>query len=184
VKEAIRGSEPGQLVGRLVVDRIPHLFGNNLEAYRDWREDVARALGVDPCNVFVVGSACVGCSINPYKDWKAFTDDSDVDVAVISSYHFDIAWRAMRQLKRVEVNGAEWRAIEEHRTRYIYWGCIATDRILGRMPFGKEWLDAATHAASLSPTLNRVINFRVYRDVASLRDYTVNNLRGLKAEMI
>jgi hypothetical protein len=184
VKQAVRDSEPSALVGRLIIDRVPVVFDGDADAYRDWREEMASRLSVDPCNVFVVGSACVGCSVSPYKDWNPFGPHSDVDIAVISSYHFDLAWRTMRQFRRADLNGAEWREIEFHRTNYIYWGCIATDKILGRMPFAKEWLEAATLAASLGPTANREINFRVYRDVGSLRDYTINGLRRIKAEML
>jgi len=184
VKEAIRTSDPEALVGRLVVDRIPHVFADDPVAYRDWRETLSRPLGVDPCNLFVVGSSFVGCSINPYKDWKLFDDQSDVDVAVISSRHFDLAWRMMRLTKRADVSGREWKAIEEHRTRLIYWGCVATDQILGRLPFAQDWLSAASQASATPPTEGREVNFRVYRDATSLRDYTINGLRQLKAELL
>ena len=163
---------------------MPYVFADDTVAYRQWREAIAPLLGVDPCNLFVVGSGGVGCSLNPYNDWKTFGQDSDIDLAVISSYHFDVAWRVMRLTKRGEVSGKVWREIEKHRTNYIYWGCIATDKILGHLPFAKEWLDAATAAATQTATSNRDVNFRIYRDVASLRDYTVNGLRTLKAELL
>jgi hypothetical protein len=105
---------------------VPAIFNNDANAYRLWREALAKPLGVDPCNLFIVGSACVGCSVNPYKDWNAFDAESDVDIAVISSHHFDLAWRTMRLSRRADVTGDEWREIEFHRKGYIYWGCIAT----------------------------------------------------------
>lgn len=184
LKAQIAAGKPAELVGTLVIDRVPYIFEGDAIAYRGWREALGPSLGVDPCNLFVVGSAGVGCSLNPYKDWKAFDAKSDVDVAVISSYHFDIAWRIMRLTKRGDVAGRVWEAIEKHRTNYIYWGCITTDRILGHLPFAKEWLEAAATAASLYPTQDRDIKYRIYRDVASLRDYTVNGLKTLKADLV
>lgn len=184
LKERIAGSAPSELVGEMVIDRVPFVFNGDQVAYRRWRESVAPILGVDPCNIFIVGSAGVGCSLNPYKDWKIFDDNSDIDIAVISSYHFDVAWRMMRLTRRADVSGAIWQEIERHRTNYIYWGCIATDKILGGLPFAKDWLAAASFISGDSVTINREVKFRIYRDVSSLRDYTFNGLRGLKADLV
>jgi len=54
------------------------------------------------------------------------TNRSDIDVAVVSHYHFTVAWRYLRQTlsgERVSTNvriAWEW-----HVKRYIYWGTIA-----------------------------------------------------------
>lgn len=90
----------------------------------------------------------------------------------------------MRHVKRGDVTGPVWSAIEKHRTNYIYWGCIAVDKIIGKLPFAKEWLDASNVAAAQPNTENRDIKFRIYRDVASLRDYTTKSIKDLKVELI
>jgi|SRR5579884_846990 len=79
-----------------VFDCVPHVFAGDRSAYVSWKRILGANIDVDPACLTVVGSAAVGCSLNPTKNLKAFDSDSDVDVAVISSYHFTIAWRYLR----------------------------------------------------------------------------------------
>src|SRR5436190_1208070 len=92
----------------------------------------------------MVGTSAIGVSLNPRKFFKVFDQGSDIDVAVISSYHFTIAWRFLRAQghRRTHVDAKTRIAWNEHVNRFIYWGTIATDKLLGILPFGKEWLSA------------------------------------------
>lgn len=50
--------------------------------------------------VVIVGSANWGYSLNPGKAFKPFDDDSDVDVAIVSSQHFEETWKEIRAYQR------------------------------------------------------------------------------------
>src|SRR5262245_8261252 len=63
----------------------------------DWKIKLAEKIQVDPCAIFLIGTACTGISLNPNKNYKAFDKTSDIDVAVVSSYHFEVGWRALRE---------------------------------------------------------------------------------------
>lgn len=120
--------------------------------------------------------------MNPRKNFKAFDAESDVDVAVISAHHFAVAWRYLRTNgnRRYSIDTKTRNAWDEHVSKYIFYGTIATDRLLGILPFGLEWIEATTEMASVDPTLNRSINLRIYNDHDALRAYQVQSVRTLR----
>lgn len=180
-------SKPPELIASVwIIDRIPLLFGEDREGYASWRYQLAKGLGVDPSSVVVTGSCAFGVSLNPNKNYRFFDAESDIDVAVISDYHFTNAWRALRNLG-AEIHRlppATKQSVKDHVNRYIYWGTVATDRILHILPFGKEWSEVIEKMQHTSPTEGRTIEVRIYRDFDSLRAYQVNNLKNLRTQEI
>lgn len=180
-------SKPPELMASVwIIDRIPLLFGEDRERYASWRYQLAKGLGVDPSSLVVTGSCAFGVSLNPNKNYRFFDAQSDVDVAVISDYHFTNAWRALRNLgaERHGFSPATKQSVKDHMSKYIYWGTIATDRILPILPFGKEWSEVIEKMQHTSPTDGRKIKARIYRDFESLRAYQVNNLKNLRTQEI
>lgn len=180
--EALEQESTDILASVWILNRIPHPFNDSLVDYATWRHDLARDLKVDPSAVLITGSAAFGISLNPNKNYRAFDEQSDIDVAVVSDYHFTEGWRTLRSLGST-LHGLpprSQRAVADHVSRLIYWGTIATDRILALLPYGQQWQAALARAGQREPTFGRTINIRVYRDLDSLRAYQVNNLNALK----
>lgn len=185
-RQDVLGTDPSLCVGRWVLERLPYIFDADPEGYRAWRHQLAGGLGVDACDVVITGSAAAGFSLSPYKGLKPFDDDSDVDVAVISPYHFDVAWRYLRNLGslRYTFTKAEQTSVTDHRTRLVFWGTVATDRILARLPFGPQWLAILSHMSAEPPANGRDINVRLYRDFSALRAYQTEGLRKLRESIL
>ena len=76
-----------------------------------------------------------------------------------------------------------WAIIQEHKNKFIFFGCIACNKILPHFPFAAEWLAAFERAAKIPKTFGRDISARIYRDTESLRSYQTANLRKLKTEL-
>ena len=168
-----------------LMDRVPFVFNDDWELYRAWKRKLSRLIEVDPLNIKIIGSAAIGFSLNPHKEFKAFSDESDIDVAVISEHHFAISWRALRTLKLPDLrNYKDREAINEHRSKYIYWGTIATDRVLHYLPFVRPWTEALAAMSGESPTEEREIKIRLYRDYEALRSYHMNGLETLVATLM
>ena len=92
---------PNILVSKWIIERTPHIFGSDVLQYIHWKRQLADAIGVDPCAIVLTGSSSVGISLNPAKNFRNFDagpKKSDIDVAVVSSFHFEIAWRYLRNL--------------------------------------------------------------------------------------
>lgn len=171
LKTQIKYGAASVLASDLVLERVPAVFKDDWEQFRQWRRTLAGLIEVDPCDVVFTGSAAVGISLNPLKGMSSFDDDSDIDIAVISPFHFDTAWRVLRKKKSSQVTEQEWGYIEEHKNYYIFEGCIALDRILHLMPFAVLWKSAFSKMGNQKPTEDRDVKVRLYRDNDSLRLY-------------
>lgn len=178
-------THPSDLLASIwIINRIPLIFNQDIKEYARWRHALAKSIGVDASAILITGSAAFGISLNPYKNFKFFDENSDIDVAVISDYHFTEAWRTLRNIgpKRHSFSQKIKQSIKDHVDRYIYWGTIATDKLLPLFPFGPQWKIALDEAAQSPPTSGRTINIRLYKDLDSLRAYQVNNLDNLRTE--
>lgn len=165
------------VVSKWIVERTPAIFGDDREEYLRIKSLIAKGLNVDICSVVFVGSSCTGFSLNPDKDFKEFDEQSDIDIAIISNHHFNMAWRWMRQVDLSSLKGKERYAVNQHRKHFVFDGTIATDIVLPLMPFGREW-GAVLAEISREPVFEgRDVHFRLYQDHKSLIDYHVNNVK-------
>lgn len=186
LKRRIMEGDHDDLFSELIFERTPHVFGGDVEACRTWTGRLAKMLNVDSSEIKLVGGAAIGFSLNPHKNFAAFTPDSDIDVAIVSDHYFSEAWHYLRSLDvtLAKITHAQRSAIGEHRKRYIYWGTIAADRILSILPFAQVWMAARESMASTVPTEGRDINFRIYKDFRALRAYQRQGLTQLRTMLM
>lgn len=180
--EQLESVDPDLIAQRWVIDRTPKIFENDQVAYVDWKSKLASAIEVDGRAITVIGSACVGFSLSPAKQFRDFDDSSDIDVAIISAHHFDVAWRAIRNFgtKIHTLNRKQRASLNDHKERLIYWGTFDTKHLLPKLPFGKQWFEAFEQMTMQEPTRDRDINARIYRDFESLSAYHANGMRKLR----
>jgi hypothetical protein len=183
LRDDLLSLKPPEFVGRWFVEKTPHLFAGDQAAHVAWRRTLADTLGVSLFDLVIVGSAALGKSLNPAHPFALFSDDSDIDVAVVSDHYFDLAWRWMRRLGadryRLPQTAQNW--VKEHESRLVYWGSIATDQLLPHLPFGPDWVPKLAELAAQPPVNGREINVRLYRDHASLEAYLTRSVRKLRA---
>lgn len=174
--EAAVTLEPAEFCSHQILDRIPWLFDKRA-AYVNWKQSLAEALSVDPYAICIVGSAATGVSLSPSKGFTLFHERSDIDVAVISSYHFDVAWRKIRHLSSQPnmLSKTKRENIWKHRRGLLFDGCIATDKILGMLDYGPAWRDALLRAGKEPPVVGHKVKARLYRDFESLRAYQMRS---------
>ena len=117
---------PEILVSSWMIERVPHVFENKSDLYINWKHILSEKIDVDSASIRFTGSSSLGLSLNPYKNYKLFDDKSDIDVAVISDYYFDVAWHFLRNLG-ARIHGfpnVVKSSILEHTKNYIYWGIV------------------------------------------------------------
>lgn len=165
------------VVSKWILERIPYIFKENRLDYLKVKSLISDKIKVDSCSIFFVGSCAVGFSLNPNKLFKPFDEHSDIDIAVISHYFFDIAWRTIQDIDFSSISYPIQQIITEHRNKYIYWETVALDKIIGIMPFAKEWMETIERLKSLENLNNRNIAFRLYRNTEALKRYHINNLK-------
>ncbi|QQQ29612.1 hypothetical protein [Chryseobacterium indoltheticum] len=156
-----------------ILERVPYIFNGDMDAYIKWKEHLSSLIGVDSRAIALTGSSCVGFSLNPHKNFSDFQNSSDIDIAIISNHYFDIAWHYLRNIgaKYHRLSQIEKNSIDDHRGRLIYYGTIATDKIVHLLPFGELWINAMQQMMNFEPTKDRDINFRIYKDFEALKDY-------------
>jgi hypothetical protein len=176
---------PDIFASQYIFEAVPFIFGGDLGKYVRWKSDLALRLSIDARAVAVVGSASLGFSLNPGKNLKKFDEDSDVDVAVVSYRHFEAAWDHLRKLSAgiTAMTVEAQRAVQEHRRRYVFDGTIATDFILQYLPFAAQWIPGFAYMAGVTPTENRDIRARIYRDFDSLREYQLGGVLAARARL-
>lgn len=176
--------EPAEFCSHHILDRVPWLFDDRA-AYIDWKQSLAEALGVDPYAICIVGSAATGVSLSPTKGFTLFHGRSDIDVAVISHHHFDLAWRKVRDLSLQPnlLSKTKKAKIARHRRGLLFDGCIATDKILGMLEYGPAWQDALMRAGKNPPVVGHTVKARLYRDFESLRAYQLKSARHAREEL-
>jgi hypothetical protein len=185
VKADLLALRPERFVTKWFAERIPAIFGTDQAKHISWKQDLADQIGVSIFDLALVGSAAVGLSLSPAKNFSLFAADSDVDVAVVSSYYFDLAWRWLRRLGaeryRLPRTAQNW--VKEHESRLVYWGTIATDQLLPHMPFGPEWMPRLAALSSKDPVGGREVNVRLYRDFEALESYLSHGVRRLRSRL-
>jgi hypothetical protein len=186
IKKAVLERNLPDLLNELLFEQVPFVFDSEWNLYRQWRFQLAHALGVDPCELTVIGSAAVGVSLNPDGRLRPFDSSSDVDVAVISEHRFSEAWHHLRGLDMtLDTHSPGQRAaLRAHKSHYVYWGCIATDKILSLLPFARAWMAARSELSAVAPTTEREINFRIYKDLRALRAYQLRGLEQLRTTLL
>jgi hypothetical protein len=182
---ALLEKEPKDFVSHYIFEPIPFAFKNDMLTWIKWKTNLARILEVDPHDIVLTGSAAIGFSLNPTKSYKAFDDKSDVDCGVISPYHFEVAWRYLRQIRPswLSLPKESKRAIRIHQQNYVFSGTIATDSILSLLPFGTIWQSALDEMGKMAPTIGKEVKLRIYKDYDSLRHYQARNIERLRTEL-
>lgn len=179
------------VVSKWIMEKIPHIFASDYTTFIKTKITLGKMLGVDSCAIVFVGSSSTGFSLNPSKNFKMYDDKSDIDIAIISNYHFNIAWHCIRNIDKNTQMPMVKAAIDDHRMRLVFWGTIATDKLLGILPFGKTWAAAIDELKKNPIFEDRRINFRLYQDYDSLRAYhryniehNIINVLGVKPHSI
>lgn len=174
------------LVQKWIIDRTPYVFGSGQDEYVRWKSKLAEKIEVDGRAINLIGSASAGFSLSPEKNYREFNEESDIDIAIVSAHHFELAWHTIRNLgSRIHgLSNLQRNSLEDHRKRLIYWGTFDTKHLLPRLPFGKQWFEAFEQMTAIDPTRDRDINARIYRDFESLSAYHVNNLNILRTAQL
>lgn len=181
-----KNSNPNKFLEHKILESVPFVFNNDFNQYLYWKSVLSRNIEVDSRSFVIVGSASIGFSLNPSKNFKLFDSESDIDVAIISQFYFDVAWRKIRNLGSLYHSQPPTiqASIKEHKERFIYWGTIATDKILPILPFSKEWNNAKKEMREINPTKNRDVNFRIYKDFESLRSYQITGIKAAQNKIL
>lgn len=98
---------------------------------------IANKFQVEYTSIVVVGSARLGFSIKPTRRYGEFGEDSDIDIAIVSTDLFERVWREAYEYDR---SGAYW-PDKSHFRKYLSRGWIRPDLLPSEetFEFTKSW---------------------------------------------
>lgn len=136
--------------------------------YFNLRSEVAKNFRLHPNEVLVVGSAKLGFSLSPRHLYREFCDDSDIDVAIVSSTLFDKYWNHVFSFKK---KNPYWN--ENKFVNYLFKGWIRPDRLPPSESFSlrKDWWDFFQRMTSSGRYGNYNIRGALYQSFFFLENY-------------
>lgn len=178
--ELIKVADPPRWIDQHFLRQDPHVFAGKTPSFHDTACELANRLDVERNGIFCIGSGAIGLSINPANiengHLAEFNVDSDLDIAIISSRHFELAWRELLIATQPHLKEVP-KEVEENlgwQKKRLFDGAILVNKLLGALSFGPEWLAAIdVVSGQVGDALDRNIktDFWIYRDYWSLRNY-------------
>jgi hypothetical protein len=157
------------------------------------RQHIASRLKVSEDAITIVGSAKLGFSASPDTFARAFTEESDIDVIVVSSALFDSVWHSALEWslpqrgERILQSDFRWRS---KRMEDIFWGWLQPENIsFDRIPYRvlepiralkTTWFNTFRSLARYSQFSERDVSGRLYRTWEHATMYHVDGLRRLQ----
>lgn len=184
IKKDLIQLSPTFFATKWLFDTVPYVFESDYLGYVQWRHELAESIEVDPSDIIITGSAGLGISLNPYKNFKKFDEKSDIDICIFSEYYFTIAWHDLLESILPNLTPKMATAVKNHRTNYIYWETIATDQILPILSFGGKWGRIISQMNKYSCLENHEIHFRIYKNRQAFRRYLLNGLIDRQAKLL
>ncbi|CZU56020.1 Uncharacterised protein [Enterobacter hormaechei] len=167
-----------------ILHGTPFVFLNKEDEYYSFRKKIASEFKVSYHGVNITGSGKLGFS---YFKVRAFSLDSDIDVAIISPDSFDYImgfiydFQMKLKVNRINVSAAELKSYHSF-LEYTALGWIRPDllpKIFNTKELRNGWFDFFN---GLSYNKSEVGNYKVaagiFRSYEHLEKYTVNSLQN------
>lgn len=192
-EDLIEASNLPVWIDRHFLRQDPFAFSQGAHnAFFDFIEECSRELNVDANSIYCIGSGAIGLSFNPSKmaggELKAFDRSSDLDIAIISPFYFETAWRDLRTAVHPEyANPSRTLQLKiEHQRRRMFDGAIIANKLLSHLSFGPDWLKARQRLQLVWKEklgISGGLNMWIYRDYWSVRSYSAEGIRKCLTKM-
>lgn len=183
--ELLSAQDPPTWIDHHFLRQDPFAFQSATLSFHDAACVLARTLDVERNGIFCIGSGAIGLSINPNNisggHLKHYDSESDLDIAIISSWHFEVAWRELLLATQPHLKEVP-KEVEENlswQRKRLFDGAILANKLLSSFSFGTKWLSAIDSLSGrLEDALDRHVKaeFWIYRDYWSLRNYVAGGV--------
>ncbi|WP_157601672.1 hypothetical protein [Saccharomonospora halophila] len=151
--------------------------------YAELRQRVAARFGIRHNEILIIGSAKLGFSIAPRKRWKAFHEESDIDVAITSTNMYLKVWHELSRLVDSD-HFLDWRRKSKF-LQYKIHGWIRPD-LLPRspaLPLSDEWFEFFRSVTTEGTCGPYKVNAGLYYDIDFLESYQARGVNLCREEI-
>lgn len=149
--------------------------------YHSLRLKVGNEFNVHPNDVLVVGSAKLGFSIAPQKQYRTFGETSDIDVVIVNSALFDTFWRSVYHMWKEKVL---WNTETDFK-KYLFQGWIRPDKmpVSNKYSITDDWWEFFRQLTSTNEFGPYKINGAIYKDWYFLEGYQNFAVQNCKEQL-
>lgn len=186
IEHANSNNEYLRIVRKYLIHGIPYVFKDNPNLYYDFREQIATHWHVGFQEVLILGSGKLGYSY--HKD-SVFSDESDIDVAIVNQGLFESFYLEIRNFQYRLESGLETLTSYEKRDynrflSYMIRGWMRPDilpvKITGKLSKEKWFF----YFKSISYNNNLAGNYKVsaglFKNFDYMEYYYINSIKKLK----
>ena len=187
-KKVCKDSDPAVLYKSLLESDTNWIFGRDndvtrsAQLYNKLKVAVAKHFNTKPKDVCIVGTAKTRFSLNPKKNFRSFTDDSDIDLVIVSEDYFEKLWKAYVEYHYQRIFGVD--------LGDMYYDVFRQFLTIYYLPpnhsMFRQW---SKSLGQLSSDLERqfglysTIKFRLYRNWEAVQGYHLDGLRTIKLRL-
>jgi hypothetical protein len=140
-------------------------FTNDRELLWHLKSLLSKSFNIQIRNLEIVGSAKLGVGYNEGMYNKKFSEESDIDIVIVSNDLFEKAWFELLQIEDNYYDlGESGRGFLEEAYKTIHAGFISPDRIPKSMEFHKKWWAVFEGLSNKSEYDNRKIRGRLFKN--------------------
>jgi len=154
------------------------------EEYFKLRNQIADEFKLHPSAVILVGSCRMGFSIAPKKRYREATQDSDLDMALVSLERFDHYWDAVFAYSTTD---SAWKGSSQYKTfvRMLFHGWIDPRGLpnVPRFEQATRWTEFFDNLMQSRQYGRRRITARLYRTWSRLEAFQEKAIRQCKAHL-
>lgn len=187
MKAAIKAKSADEIYNEFFISGEVWIFKSTFgerwfEQYDKFKKYVAKKLGVHYNNIGIAGSAKLGFSLNPTKNFRNFNDTSDVDIIIVSQRLFNEFWK---QYLYDSYNLTTRIENIQYVTFCIFRKYLTLDYFRNNAYFN-EWqrvTNGFEKDIQLHFQINNEIHYRIFESWDSVKMYyvsSINKLRGLE----
>lgn len=149
--------------------------------YDEFKLYMSKNLELHVNNIAIVGSAKMGFSLSPGKDYSTFHEGSDIDLVIVSEPTFKSSWHAFRELKNKGYISTYAPIAKD-----IFRGFVSLKEVDTRVEFFDSWSRMVEPLKRDLQTIFGIpheINYRIYDSWESVEDYHKTGLQELKDKL-
>lgn len=184
LKKELTNNEVSVVVNKYILGGNPICFSGREILISQLKKALAEHFNVHIKNIEIVGSGKLGISLNRDRFGKQFDAHSNIDIAVVSSELFDIAWFELMKLESITYKLTEIdRGFLKECSDSISKGFISPDKLPQISNFSQNWWKIFLELSNKDEYECKKIRGRLFKDWWFAEKYYSLQLTRLKSEI-
>lgn len=181
LKKELTNNDVSIVVNKYIMGGNPICFGGREILILHLKKALAEHFNVHTKNIEIVGSGKLGISLNSDRLGKQYDTHSDIDIAVVSSELFDVAWFELTKLESIT-----YKLTDKDRNFLIECsgsiskGFISPDKLPQISNFSRNWWKIFSGLSNKDKYEYKKIRGRLFKDWWFAEKYYSIQLTHLK----